>query len=52
MRVLEMEGSTAAVDHFLQPDALASTIVRAMELCRRGEVRNISIQAGEEDRTW
>jgi short-subunit dehydrogenase len=51
-RVLAMEGSTANLNSFHQPDDLARVIVEAMERCRRGEINNVTFGLREEPRFW
>lgn len=51
-RVLAMEGSTADLNSFHQPDDLAPVIVEAMERCRHGEINNVAFKLREEPRLW
>ncbi|HEY4270883.1 MAG TPA: SDR family NAD(P)-dependent oxidoreductase [Candidatus Udaeobacter sp.] len=49
-RVLAMEGAAANLNHFLKPEDTAEVIVQAMERCRRGEIRNVTLKLGETPR--
>jgi short-subunit dehydrogenase len=51
-RVLAMEGATANLESFHQPDDLARVIVEAMERCRRGEINNVTLRLREEPCFW
>ena len=51
-RVLAMEGATANLESFHQPDDLARVIVEAMERCRRGEINNLTLRLREEPCFW
>ncbi len=51
-RVLAMEGVTADLAAFHQPEDVACIIVGAMERCRAGEIHNVTFKIGSEPSFW
>lgn len=51
-RLLAMEGDTADLGAFVQPEGAAAIIAGAIERCAKGEIGNLTVRPREEPRFW